>query len=255
VGMRYTIYLQRLSTGELMGIVDALEVTNLRTGAVSALATEYLAPDDVEVAAVVGTGPVAQGQLRALELVRPAAEIRVYARTPDNREAFVDEMSGVVSGRLVEANSLEEALDGAGMVTLATKASSPVLRAEHLQAGMHINSVGPASRDRIEIDPAIFNSFDRVVCDSVDLVLDEAGDAHQAVSSHGLEPERAEELADVVSRSMRRTRNDETTLFKSVGNGAQDLIVAARLLEIAADTGVGAVFRDVSSIKPIARGG
>jgi ornithine cyclodeaminase/alanine dehydrogenase-like protein (mu-crystallin family) len=255
VGMRYTIYLHRLSTGELIGIVDALEVTNLRTGAVSALATEYLAPDTVEVAAVVGTGPVARGQLRALELVRPAGEVRVYARTPERRKAFVDEMCGFVSGRLVEANSLVAALDGADMVTLATKATSPVLRTHHLQAGMHVNSVGPASRDRIEVDPAIFGSFDRLVCDSVELVLDEAGDAHQAVSNHGLEPERAEELADVVSGSSRRTRGDEITLFKSVGNGAQDLIVAARLLELAADAGVGAVVRDVNSIKPLAFGG
>jgi alanine dehydrogenase len=255
VGMRYTIYVHRLSTGELVGIVDALDVTNLRTGAVSALATEYLAPRDVEIAAIVGTGPVARGQLRALDLVRPAAEIRVYARTPENRKAFVDEMSGLVSGRLVEAHSVEEALDGAGMATLATKASSPVLRAEHLQPGMHVNSVGPASRDRIEVDPAIFNAFDRVVFDSVELVLDEAGDAHQAVSNHGLAPERAEELAEVVSGSRRRSSRDEITIFKSVGNGAQDLIVAARLLDLAAEAGVGIDVGDVNSIKPIAPGG
>ena len=255
VGMRYTIYVHRLSTGELMGIVDALEITNIRTGAVSAVATEYLAPKEVGVAAVVGTGPVARGQLRAIELVRPAAEVRVYARTPEKRRAFLEDMSGLVMGRLVEAHSLEWAVDGADLVTLATNATSPILRAEHLRAGMHVNSVGPASRDRIEVDPDIFGSFDRIVCDSVELVLDEAGDARRAISRHELEADRPEELADVVSRSMRRTRDDEISLFKSVGNGAQDLIVAARLLEIAADAGVGAVFGDVSSIKPIAPGG
>lgn len=255
VGMRYTIYVHRLRTGELLGIVDGLYVTNLRTGAVSAVATEYLAPEIVEVAVVVGTGPVARGQLRALELVRPASEVRVYARTAENRRAFLEEMSGFVSGRLVEADSLESALDGADMVTLATKATLPVLQTDHLQAGMHVNSVGPASRDRIEVDPAIFGSFDRIVCDSVELVFDEAGDAHQAVSGHGFERERVEELSEVVSRSLRRKGSDEITLFKSVGNGAQDLIVAGRLLELATDAGVGAVFGDVNSIKPIALGG
>jgi ornithine cyclodeaminase/alanine dehydrogenase len=255
IGMRYTIYVHRLSTGELMGIVDALEVTNLRTGAVSALATEYLAPKDVDVAAIVGTGPVARGQFRAIELVRPAAEVRVFARTPENRQAFVDEMARFVSGRLLAAPTLEAALDGADMVTLATKATSPVLRAEHLEAGTHVNSVGPASRDRIEVDPAIFNSFDRIVCDSVALVLDEAGDAYEAAARHGFDPERAEDLADVVSGSAGRTRADEVTLFKSVGNGPQDLIVAARLLDLAADSGVGTIVGDLSSIKPIAPGG
>jgi alanine dehydrogenase len=253
VGMRYTIYVHRLSTGELEGIVDALEVTNLRTGAVSALATDYLARGDVEVAAIVGTGPVARGQLRALDLVRPAAEIRVFAGTPENRQAFVEEMSPIVSSRLVAADSLEAAFEDVDMVTLATKASSPVLRAEHLRPGMHVNSVGPASRDRIEVDPAMFGVFDRVVCDSATLVLDEAGDAHLAISREGFPRERAEDLVDVVSGSLGRQHADEITLFKSVGNGAQDLVVAARLLESAAAESVGTVVGDVNSIKPTSR--
>ncbi len=113
-----------------------------------------------------------------LELVRPADQVKVFARTPQNRAAFAAEMAGFVAGRLVVAASLEEALEGATLVTLATKARSPVLHAEHLHPGMHVNSVGPASRDRIEIDPATFAMFDRVVCDSRDLVFDEAGDAY-----------------------------------------------------------------------------
>ena len=94
---------------------------------------------------------------------------------------------------------MENALEGAGLVTLATKAASPILTSEHLRPGMHVNSVGPASRDRVEVDPAIFGSFDRVVCDSARLVLDEAGDAHQAVSAHDFDPTRAEDLGDLVT--------------------------------------------------------
>jgi ornithine cyclodeaminase/alanine dehydrogenase-like protein (mu-crystallin family) len=252
VGMRYTIYVHRLSTGELIGIVDGLEVTNLRTGAVSAVATDHLATRDLKVAAIVGTGPVARGQLRAIELVRPASEVRVFARTPQNRSAFVAEMSGFVDGRLVESATLEGALEGATLVTLATKASSPVLLAEHLQPGMHVNSVGPASRDRVEIDPAVFAMFDRVVCDAVGLVLDEAGDAFRAIVENGFDPSRAEELSAVVTgRAEGRVRADEITLFKSVGNGAQDLIVASHLLDLAAAAGVGTVVSDVNSIKPV----
>lgn len=254
VGMRYTIFVQRLSTGELVGIVDALDVTNLRTGAVSAVATEYLARRDVEVAALIGTGPVARGQLRAIELVRSAGETRVFARTPENREIFLKDMAGYVEGRLVESATLEEALEGATLVTLATKASSPVLVAEHLRPGMHVNSVGPASRDRVEVDPTIFGSFDRIVCDSVELVFAEAGDAHQAIAA-GLEPSRAEQLSGVVSGEVDgRLSNDEITLFKSVGTGAQDLMVASHLLDIAEAAGVGVVVGDVNSVKPIVPG-
>ena len=248
--MRYTIYVHSLGSGELLGIVDALEVTNLRTGAVSAVATDHLAPRDVQVAAIVGTGPIARGQLRLLEMVRPAATVKVFARTPENRVAFAAEMSGFVAGRLVAAASLEEALEGATLVTLATKARAPVLQAEHLHPGMHINSVGPASRDRVEIDPVTFAMFDRVVCDSRDLVFDEAGDAYRAVAERGLDPNRAEELSAVVSgRADGRLTEEETTLFKSVGTGAQDLLVASQLLDRAAAIGVGMVVGDVNSIK------
>ena len=256
VGMRYTIYVHRLSTGELEGIVDALEITNLRTGAVSAVATDHLAPRDVKVAAIVGTGPVARGQLRAIELVRSASEVRVFARTPSNRAAFVAEMSKSVESRLVDSATLEEALEGATLVTLATKARSPVLLSEHLHPGMHVNSVGPASRDRVEIDPAVFSMFDRVVCDAVGLVFDEAGDAYRAIVDNGLDPKSADELNAVVTgRADGRVRADEITLFKSVGTGAQDLAVASRLLGLAAAAGVGTVVADVNSIKPVAPGG
>ena len=252
LGMRYTIYVHDLDSGELIGLVDGLEVTNIRTGAVSAVGTEHLAAGPVEVAAIVGTGPVARGQLRAIELVRPAAEVRVYARTPQSRRSFIDAMSDTVAGRLIEASSLEEAVDGASLVTLATKSTQPVLRAEHLAPGMHVNSVGPASRDRIEIDPAIFYRFDRVVCDSVELVMDEAGDAALAVEGGHFDPEGAEDLSALVSgEAPGRTSADEVTLFKSVGTGLQDLMVAARLLELAGESGLGTVVDDFVSIKPL----
>lgn len=251
VGMRYTIYVHRLGTGELAGIVDGLEITNLRTGMVSALATDHLARPDIEVAAIVGTGPVGRGQLRALQLVRPAAVTRVFARTRENRRAFISEMGDVVPGELVEAATLEEAIDGAGLVTLATKAAEPVLVARHLEAGMHVNSVGPASRDRVEVDPALFARFDRVVCDSVDLVFHEAGDAHLAAAEHGFDRDAADDLGDVVSgRAEGRRDDDQVTLFKSVGNGAQDLVAAARILELAEAGGIGTVVPDINAVKP-----
>jgi ornithine cyclodeaminase/alanine dehydrogenase-like protein (mu-crystallin family) len=160
-------------------------------------------------------------------------------------------MAGYVSGQLVEAASLEEALDGATLVTLATKATEPVVHAGHLRPGIHVNSVGPASLDRVEVDPASFESFDRVVCDSVRLVLDEAGDAHQAVTGHGWDRDRATELSDIVAGTASgRLSDHEITMFKSVGTGAQDLVVASHLLELAEVNGLGVVVPDVNSVKP-----
>jgi ornithine cyclodeaminase/alanine dehydrogenase-like protein (mu-crystallin family) len=161
-------------------------------------------------------------------------------------------MAALVSGRLVESATLEDALDGASLVTMATKATHPVLLAEHLKPGMHVNSVGPASRDRIEVDPDIFASFHRVVCDSVELVLDEAGDAFRAVATNSLQRHHVQELSSIVSGQVGGRANDgEITLFKSVGTGAQDLIVASHLLDLAATAGLGVVVGDVNSVKPL----
>lgn len=255
VGMRYTIYVHDLATGELTGIVDGLEVTNLRTGAVSAVATDHLAAEDVEAAALVGTGPVARGQLQALDVVRPAGEVRVFARTPENRRRFIEEMAGSVTSRLVEAASLEEAIEGTGIVTLATKAEEPIFLEHHLAPGMHVNSVGPASRERHEIAPELFERFDRVVCDSVALVVDEAGDAYRAVEQGMFDPAHADDLTSVVAGTApARTASRDTTLFKSVGTGLQDLMVGALLLEEAAAGNAGTVLDEFVAVKPLPGG-
>jgi ornithine cyclodeaminase/alanine dehydrogenase-like protein (mu-crystallin family) len=83
--------------------------------------------------------------------------------------------------------------------------------------------------------------------------MGEAGDAYLAVSNHGFEPGSADDLVDVVSGIASGRKNaEEMTLFKSVGTGAQDLVVAARILALAAAAGVGTVVDDLSSIKPLA---
>jgi alanine dehydrogenase len=250
VGARYVIYVFDLETGGLVGLVDGSEETNLRTGAVSALATDLMAAQTVDIAAIVGTGTIARGQVEVLDLVRPASEVRVFSRNPENRKRFMEEMTPRLTSPLVEAASLEEAVDGADLVTLATKAVEPIFYEHHLRPGMHVNSVGPAHRGRSEVDPAAFAAFDQIVCDSVGLVTDEAGDAHQAVIAGYLNPATALELASVVAGAASgRSSREEVTLFKSVGTGLQDLIVASRLLEAAELAGVGQTIDDFVTLK------
>ncbi|MFP3913256.1 MAG: ornithine cyclodeaminase family protein [Actinomycetota bacterium] len=249
-GMRYAIYVHDLETGAPAGIVDGLEVTNLRTGAVTAVGSDHLAPAVVESAAIVGTGAVGAGQVVALDLVRPAGELRVYARAPEKRRGFIQRMEGSLSCSLVEAESLEEAIEGTQMVTLATSSREPILGAGHLRAGMHVNSVGPASLSRQEIDPEAFGEFDRVVCDSVELVFREAGDAARAFDAGGFDLEGADDLSALVTGARPgRVSAGELTMFKSVGNGLQDLVVARWLLDEAARTGVGETVGDFMSVK------
>lgn len=248
LGVRYVITLFDLESGELRAIVDGEAITGARTGATSAVAAEFLCRSDVEVAAVIGTGSVARTQLPALQAVRPVGEIRVFSRNPENRRHFIEEMRPEVDARLVDCASVEEAYDGAGLLTLATKSPQPVMGARHLRGGIHVNSVGSARPNLYELEPDVFARFDRVVCDSVELVFAESGDAIEAVRSGAYDPAHAVPLSTVLDSGFTRSTAD-ITLFKSTGTGLQDLALASAVLEAAEADGAGTTVDPVLDLK------
>lgn len=247
VGVRYVITLFDLESGDLRAVVDGEAITGYRTGATAALATDLLSRTEVEVAALIGTGSVARTQLAALQAIRPADAIQVFSRNPDNRREFIEEMQSVVAAELTDCASLDEAYDGADLITLATKSQQPVLSARHLREGVHVNSVGSARPNLMEVAPDAFGTFDRIVCDSVDLVFDESGDAIAACRS-GFDRARADSLSELLG-SGRVRQAAEITLFKSTGTGLQDLALAMAVLELAEADGAGTVVDDMLDLK------
>lgn len=249
LGVRYAIVVHDLESGALRAVLDALAITGARTGATAAVGTEHLCSPGVERAAIIGTGSVARTQLPALQAVRPVEEIRVHSRNPANRAGFIAQMRPLLDVRWVDCATVEEAIEGAPLVTLATKAPHPVLEANQLAAGMHVNSVGAARPNLAELAPEAFGHFDRIVCDSVDLVYREAGDA-VAAAELGLGRDRSVSLGSVAAGlEAGRTSPDEITLFKSTGTGLQDLALAAALLEIADAEDLGEVVGETLTVK------
>ena len=183
VGVRYVVAVYSIATGELLGIVDARELTTLRTGACAAVATRHLVTAPVNDIAIIGTGVEARAQLEAMHELYPAAEIRVYSRAADNREHFRAWAFADVGVQVSVSSSIQEAVEGAGVIVLATKSGQPVLTKELVGAGSHVNSVGSARRDQYELAVDAFPMFSPVVCDSPEHVLSEAGDAHDAVQA------------------------------------------------------------------------
>ena len=254
VGVRYVVTLFDIATGDLRAVVDAKAITGARTGATAALAAELLAPPEVTVSALIGTGSVARTQLPALQAVRPVEEIRVYSRQPENRAGFIAEMEGTLDVRFVDCASIEEAIEGAGIVTLATKSADSLLFARHLRPGVHVNSVGSARPNLSEVDPAAFPEFDRVVCDSVELVFNESGDAIAAEAEGLFDREEAVDLSAIRGSAPARGAVD-VTLFKSTGSGLQDIYLAAAILEAAEADGGGSVMEGLLGLKEFRRGG
>ena len=221
-------------TGTPQALLDGTALTALRTGAAGGLAARRLARADARVVTVYGAGVQARSQLRALVALRRFREIRVVALHRDHAAAFASEFSRpgvkiVVGGR--------EAARGADIVVCATTSAQPVFDAEDLAPGAHVTGVGSYRPDMREIPPEAFAGA-LVVVDQKEAALSEAGELIAAVE-RGIVKEG--DLVEIGEERARRSSPDERTVFKSVGNAVQDLVVAERALLRAEALGLGTV--------------
>ncbi len=208
-------------TGEPLVTMDGRLITEMRTAAASAVATQWLARPDAGVLALLGSGVQARGHLEALRLVRPLAEVRVWS--PRGAGAFA-ETHGVR-----ESRSAEAAVRGADVVVVATSARRPVLEGAWLSTGTHVNAVGAVRPDWRELDDETLRRA-RLYVDSREAAAREAGDVIAA-------GEPFAELGEVVAGTRPgRQSAEEITLFKSVGVAVED-VVAADLVWRAARAG------------------
>jgi ornithine cyclodeaminase/alanine dehydrogenase-like protein (mu-crystallin family) len=199
-------------------VADAVSLTLLRTAALSALATDLLAPSSASRLAVVGTGPQAREHVQAMCAVRPISAVTIVGRTPARAAALAAEL-GATAGADVS---------GADIVCLCTTSTAPVVYAADLAAGAHVNAIGAHRPDAREVAAdVVASSF--VVVDDADAARREAGDLIMAVAEGAAsEDVFAHDIAALVRGDIARAA-DGRTLFKSVGFGLADLLVA-RLL-------------------------
>jgi ornithine cyclodeaminase/alanine dehydrogenase-like protein (mu-crystallin family) len=217
------ILLFRPETGEPLAILDGRLITEMRTAAVSAVATQCLARPDAAILAILGSGVQARSHLEALRLVRPLGEVRVWS--PRNGAAFAERHGIRASG------SAEEAVRGADVVVVATSARTPVLQGAWLSPGAHVNAVGAVRPDWRELDDDTIRRA-RLYVDSREAATREAGDVIAAGEPYA-------ELGEVVAGARPgRQSADEITLFKSVGVAVAD-VAAADLVWQAARPGAG----------------
>ena len=206
------VQLFRPETGEPLVTMDGGLITEMRTGAVSAVATDRLARRDAAVLAILGSGVQARSHLEALRLVRSFREVRVWS--PRNASAFA-QRHGV---RAVA--SAEDAVRKADVIVVATMSRVPVLAGSWLSAGAHINAVGAVRPDWRELDDEAVTRA-RVFVESREAAGRESGDV---IASRGI----VAEIGEVVAGTARgRESDDEITLFKSVGVAVEDVATAS----------------------------
>jgi len=237
---RFVVPLFRSATGEMVALIEADELGQIRTGAASGVATKYLASARASAAGIIGTGYQARTQLEAVAAVRRLQHVRAFGRDPDRRAKFCREMSERIGLSVEAATSSKDAVRGAEIVITATSATQVVLEGAWLSPGMHINAMGANWPQKRELDSAAVGRADLIAVDSIEQSKMEAGDLVQAFGEDRSRWSSVLELSGIVAgQTPGRTTTDQITLFKSNGIATWDLAAAARVYEMAIAQGVG----------------
>lgn len=252
-GVRYMVCLFDTETGALTAVMDAHELTAMRTGAVTGLASDILAPASVTSVAVIGSGLEARWNLAGVLATRPVAAVRCFSPNPDRRRAFADHITDVHGIEATPCASVDEAVEGAELVVVATStrgAADPIaFRARSVAPGVHLNAIGSTMPALRELDADVFARADRVVFDSGAQALEESGDVIAAVDAGHLDPATVDELPRLAAGPAPLRGEGEVTLFKSVGTGLQDLLVGLAVLDVATERGLGVDVGELLDLK------
>lgn len=239
-GLRFLIPLFQAKTGELLALIEACYLGQMRTGAASGVATKLLARPDARTVGIIGTGLQARTQLEAVAAVRKIERIRAFGRDQERRERFGREMSEKLGVPIEAVASAEEAVRGADILITSTTASKPVVEGRWLRAGMHINAIGANFPEKVELDAQAVNRADVIFADSREQSKLEAGDLIQAFEKNQSRWDDVKELSDLIAgRVAGRTSLEQITLFKSNGIAIEDVVTAGRIYELALQQGIG----------------
>jgi len=223
-----------------VALLDAAEITAIRTAAASGLATRLLARAEAGDLALLGAGEQARSHLEAMRAVRPLRRFRVWARDPDKATAFARNEGERHRITIETSATVKAAVDGADIVCTVTKAREPILLGEWLAPGAHLNVVGSSIAATAEIDtPAVVKS--RFYVDYRESTVNEGGEYLRALKAGAITPEHIlGEIGEVANGSKpgRRSPSD-VTLYKSLGIAPQDLASAHHVLQKARAAGVG----------------
>ncbi|HZV59788.1 MAG TPA: ornithine cyclodeaminase family protein [Candidatus Eremiobacteraceae bacterium] len=238
--LRFVVMLFEMATGELLSLIEADHMGQLRTGAASGVATKFLARQDASSAAIISTGGQAKTQLEAMAAVRKLVSVRAYGRDAARRDSFCREMSATLGFHVESASSAAGAVRDAHIVCTATTASQPVISGADLAAGAHINAIGANHAHKREVDDTAIAKAGAIFVDSLEQSKQEAGDLILGFRNDATRWNSVKELADLVAgKAAGRANDSQITLFKSNGIASWDLAVAMKVYALARRQNLG----------------
>jgi ornithine cyclodeaminase/alanine dehydrogenase-like protein (mu-crystallin family) len=237
---RFFVYLYDSESADLLAIIEANRMGQLRTGAATGVATNLMARADATDIGILGSGFQAPTQLEAVCRVRDIRHVRVHSATPANRERFAVEMSQSLGIEVTPVSSNREAVEGADIVITITSSREPVLEGAWLSPGMHVAATGGADPYIRELDDEAVQRADLIIVDDLAQTKIESGELMMPASRGLVLWEQMRELWQVVSGEVAgRSSDADVTLFKSLGMGLWDIDAAKVVYDKAIASGMG----------------
>ena len=239
-GGQFHTLLYSSTDGKLKAMIEADLFGQLRTGAATGIATRLMANPDVHTLAMIGVGRQSRTQAIAVCAVRPIKRVNVFARTQESRDAYAKSLEKELGIEVRPAPTAQACVADAGVVVTITKSAEPVLRAEWLAKGAHVNAAGANAGDRREVDGETVLRAAVKVTDHAEQARIEAGEFRDLVAASKLQWSDIRELGEVVTGKVKgRNSPSDLTLFKSLGIALEDLAFGELVYQRALAAGVG----------------
>ena len=224
-----------------LAIAEGALITEMRTGAAAGIATKYMARSDAGILAVIGAGAVGRQAAESIGLVRSLESVRVASRTFASAQQYASEMTEKLSVSVVAVDSVQSAVQGADIVNVATPARAPLIMADWIEPGTHINAMGADSPGKQELDPRILAQSHTIVDHKSQARI--YGEIHQPLMQQLLsETAVAGDIGEVVAgRVPGRQSDSDITVFDGTGMALEDAAVVYRANHMARERGLGQV--------------
>ena len=224
--------------GQLLALMDSIELTIIRTGAATAVAAKYLSKEDAKTATILGCGAQGRISLKMLMKVRQLETVYVYDTDRTSAEKLAEDLSDL-QVNIVVVDDYKVAVSKSDICVTCTTSKKPVLGSECVTPGTFIAAVGSDNEEKQELDPEILASS-KLVADVVEQCAN-IGELHHALDAGIMTREDVHaELGEIISNKRPgRTSSDETIIFDSTGSGLQDVASASIVYKKAVGKGMG----------------
>lgn len=236
--------------GRLLSVLEAATLGQIRTSAVSGLGAELLAPAEADEMALVGSGTQALTQVAAVAAVRSLKRLRVFSRRPEPRAAFVEHVRTRFDFEVVDCSALEEAVEGADIVTLITRTTEPFLDAKMLKPGALVIAAGAILPTHAECHSDVLARSSLVVVDSIGNAQRGSRELRERFGTGPEGWEAVHSLGAILRDGVVPRHHGDITFFKPMGSGLSDLSVAALAHDRAEQRGVGLVIGQPERVMP-----